>query len=327
MEKQQQLLAAKQQQQQTEQMQLHAKISETIRKRQYRIGLNLFNKKPEKGVTYLIQKGFLENSPHAVAKFLISRKGLSRQMIGEYLGNLQQPFNMAVLAYFADEMDFSKMAVDVALRKFQGYFRMPGEAQKIERLMEVFSQRYCDCNPDIVGKLRSSDTIFVLAFAIIMLNTDLHTPNIKADRRMKSEDFIKNLRGIDDCMDIDRTMLEGIYNRVKDTEFKTASDHVTQVMKVQKTIVGKKLNLALPHRRLVCYCRLYEIPDINKKERSGLHQREVFLFNDLLVVTKIFTKKKTSVTYTFRNSYSLCGLIVTLLDVPSMYFLYITTLI
>lgn len=150
-----------------------------------------------------------------------------------------------------------------------------------------------------------------------MLNTDLHTPNIKADRRMKPEDFIKNLRGIDDCTDIDKNILSGIYDRIKETEFKTASDHVTQVMKVQKTIVGKKLNLALPHRRLVCYCRLYEIPDINKKERQGLHQREVFLFNDLLVVTKIFTKKKASVTYTFRNSFPLCGLVVTLLDVPS----------
>lgn len=160
--------------------------------------------------------------------------------------------------------------------------------------------------------------IFVLAFAIIMLNTDLHTPNLKADRRMKCDDFIKNLRGIDDCMDIDKNLLIGIYERIKETEFKTASDHVTQVMKVQKTIVGKKLNLAVPHRRLVCYCRLYEI-DINKKERQGLHQREVFLFNDLLVVTKIFTKKKSSVTYTFRNSFSLVGLVVTLLDVPSEY--------
>lgn len=152
-----------------------------------------------------------------------------------------------------------------------------------------------------------------------MLNTDLHTPNIKADRRMKPEDFIKNLRGIDDCTDIDKNLLSGIYDRIKETEFRTASDHVTQVMKVQKTIVGKKLNLALPHRRLVCYCRLYEIPDINKKERQGLHQREVFLFNDLLVVTKIFTKKKSSVTYTFRNSFPLCGLVVTLLDVPSKF--------
>jgi len=222
-----------------------------------------------------------------------------------------------VLECFARELDLSGMQVDVALRKFQAYFRMPGEAQKIERLMEVYSQRYCQCNPDVISRLRSSDTIFVLAFAIIMLNTDLHTPNLKPERRMRVEDFIKNLRGIDDCHDIDRDMLVGIYERVKINEFKPGSDHMTQVMKVQATIVGKKPNLALPHRRLVCYCRLYEIPDINKKERPGVHQREVFLFNDLLVITKIFNKKKNSATYTFRVSYPLCGIVVTLLDVPN----------
>jgi hypothetical protein len=44
--------------------------------------------------------------------------------------------------------------------------------------------------------------------------------------------------------------------------------------------------LALPHRRLVCYCRLYEVLDLNKRDRSnGQHQREVFLFNDMLMVS------------------------------------------
>lgn len=74
--------------------------------------------------------------------------------------------------------------------------------------------------------------------------------------------------------------------------------------------------MALPHRRLVCYCRLYEIPDIYKKERPGVHQREVFLFNDLLVITKILSKKKNSVTYTFRRSLPLCGMVVMLFEVP-----------
>ena len=40
-------------------------------------------------------------------------------------------------------------------------------------------------------------------------------------------------------------------------------------MKVQQTIVAKCPNLAIPHRRLVCYCRLYEVPDPYKKERPG----------------------------------------------------------
>jgi IQ motif/SEC7 domain-containing protein len=86
---------------------------------------------------------------------------------------------MAALDFFIEELDFAALDVDVALRRFQTYFRMPGEAQKIERLMEVFGQRYCQCNPQVVARLRNPDTVFILAFAVIMLNTDLHTPSIK----------------------------------------------------------------------------------------------------------------------------------------------------
>lgn len=42
--------------------------------------------------------------------------------------------------------------------------------------------------------------------------------------------------------------------------------------------------LSMPHRRLVCCCQLFEVPDPNRGQRSGVHQREVFLFNDLLMV-------------------------------------------
>lgn len=45
---------------------------------------------------------------------------------------------------------------------------------------------------------------------------------------------------IDDGHDLDRDMLVGIYERIKTNEFKMGSDHVTQVLKVQQTIVGKK---------------------------------------------------------------------------------------
>jgi IQ motif/SEC7 domain-containing protein len=56
-----------------------------------------YNRKPERGIRYLILHRFLEANPSAIARFLLSRKGLSRQMIGEYLGNLQDSFAMQVL--------------------------------------------------------------------------------------------------------------------------------------------------------------------------------------------------------------------------------------
>uniref|UniRef100_A0A3P8TC80 IQ motif and Sec7 domain ArfGEF 1 n=1 Tax=Amphiprion percula TaxID=161767 RepID=A0A3P8TC80_AMPPE len=298
--------------------------NDVIRKRHYRIGLNLFNKKPEKGIQYLTERGFIPDTPVGVAHFLLQRKGLSRQMIGEFLGNRQKQFNRDVLDCVVDEMDFQGMELDEALRKFQNHIRVQGEAQKVERLIEAFSQRYCICNPTVVRQFRNPDTIFILAFAIILLNTDMYSPNVKPERKMKLEDFIKNLRGVDDGEDIPRETLVGIYERIRERELKTNEDHVSQVQKVEKLIVGKKpigslhhglgCVLSLPHRRLVCYCRLFEVPDPNKLQKLGLHQREIFLFNDLLVVTKIFQKKKNSVTYSFRQSFSLYGMQVMLFE-------------
>ncbi|KAG9340309.1 hypothetical protein JZ751_021756 [Albula glossodonta] len=307
--------------------------NDVVQRRQYRIGLNLFNKKPEKGIQYLIERGFVSDTPVGVARFMLERKGLSRMMIGEFLGCRQKQFNKDVLDCVLDEMDFSGMDLDDALRKFQAQIKVQGEAQKVERLVEAFSQRYCVCNPVLVRQFQNPDTIFILAFAIILLNTDMYSPNVKPERKMKLEDFIKNLRGVDNGQDIPRELLVGIYQRIQKWELRTNDDHVSQVQAVERVIVGKKPVLSLPHRRLVCCCQLYEVPDPSRPQRSGVHQREVFLFNDLLVVsqpqlaeaaalcvsvpdtlrdaantnavTKIFQKKKSSVTYSFRQSFPL----------------------
>ncbi|KAM6436711.1 IQ motif and SEC7 domain-containing protein 3 isoform 2-T2 [Liasis olivaceus] len=213
-------------------------------------------------------------------------------------------FNICVV----DEMDFSGMELDEALRKFQAHIRVQGEAQKVERLIEAFSQRYCMCNPDVVQQFHNPDTIFILAFAIILLNTDMYSPNIKPDRKMMLEDFIRNLRGVDDGADIPRDLVVGIYERIQQRELKSNEDHVTYVTKVEKSIVGMKTVLSVPHRRLVCCSRLYEVTDVNKVQKHAAHQREVFLFNDLLVILKLCPKKKSSSTYTFCKSVGLLGM-------------------
>ncbi|XP_075409262.1 IQ motif and SEC7 domain-containing protein 3 isoform X2 [Tenrec ecaudatus] len=282
--------------------------TDTLRKRLYRIGLNLFNINPDKGIQFLISRGFIPDTPIGVAHFLLQRKGLSRQMIGEFLGNSKKQFNRDVLDCVVDEMDFSNMELDEALRKFQAHIRVQGEAQKVERLIEAFSQRYCMCNPEVVQQFHNPDTIFILAFAIILLNTDMYSPNIKPDRKMMLEDFIRNLRGVDDGVDIPRELVVGIYERIQQKELKSNEDHVTYVTKVEKSIVGMKTVLSVPHRRLVCCSRLFEVTDVNKLQKQAAHQREVFLFNDLLVILKLCPKKKSASTYTFCKSVGLLGM-------------------
>ncbi|KAL4659540.1 IQ motif and SEC7 domain-containing protein 3-like isoform X2 [Arapaima gigas] len=282
--------------------------TDVMRKRLYRIGLNLFNINPDKGIQFLISRGFIPDTPIGVAHFLLQRKGLSRQMIGEFLGNSKKQFNRDVLDCVVDEMDFSGTELDEALRKFQAHIRVQGEAQKVERLIEAFSQRYCMCNPDIVQQFHNPDTIFILAFAIILLNTDMYSPNIKPDRKMMLEDFIRNLRGVDDGADIPRDMVAGIYERIQQRELRSNEDHVTYVTKVEQSIVGMKTVLSVPHRRLVCCSRLFEVSDVNKAQKQAAHQREVFLFNDLIVILKLSPKKRSSATYTFCRALGLLGM-------------------
>ncbi|CAG2178076.1 unnamed protein product, partial [Oppiella nova] len=187
---------------------------ECQRKRSYRVGLNLFNKHPpERGLRFLLKNSFIESVDNSeqqsqlVARFLLTRKGVSKAMIGEYLS---QPNNGLVLSAFAAEIDLSGLQVDSALRKFQTFFRFPGEAQKIERMVDAFATRFVECNP---GDGLSRDSVFILSFAIIMLNTDLHAPT-NSKNRMTSQQWLQNLRGVFSDVSLSQQFLLDVYSRI-----------------------------------------------------------------------------------------------------------------
>ena len=83
------------------------------------------------------------------------------------------------------KFNFASKTVDEALRQLLRGFRLPGEAQKIDRIMEKFAEKYCEDNPNAFP---IADAAYLLAFAIIMLNTDAHNP--MAERRIGPEDFV-----------------------------------------------------------------------------------------------------------------------------------------
>ena len=122
-------------------------VDEVARRRQYRVGLNLFNQYPEIGIEYLCKKDFIDYSPASVGQFLRGRKGLSKKMIGIYLCQLQRQFNLQALHCFIHDMDFTGLHLDIALRHLYQEVTPPAsEAQKIEKMVEVFSRRYIACN-------------------------------------------------------------------------------------------------------------------------------------------------------------------------------------
>ncbi|CEP02255.1 unnamed protein product (mitochondrion) [Plasmodiophora brassicae] len=180
-------------------------------------GIVKFNLKPKAGLAYLHEKGIVDSTSAAeVAKFLHSAKSLDKQAIGEFLGG-HQPFNREVLYAYVDIMSFHDSHIDTALRKFLQGFRLPGESQIIDRMMEKFAERYCACNP---GAFSTADCAYVLAYAIIMLNTDAHNPMLKDKDRMSKEQFVNNNRGIDGGKDLPREFMTDIYDRIVNNEIK-----------------------------------------------------------------------------------------------------------
>lgn len=174
---------------------------------------------PKKGIEYLIEKGLLQNTPASVAQFLKEGDGLNKTAIGDYLGE-KNDFNEKVLQAFVDLHDFRDLILVQALRynicqsikflqmfyfrQFLWSFRLPGEAQKIDRMMECFAKRYCDCQGDN-NIFENSDTCYVLSFSIIMLNTSLHNPSVKEKPTL--EQFINMNRGINQGQDLPKELL------------------------------------------------------------------------------------------------------------------------
>ena len=53
---------------------------------------------------------------------------------------------------FVDMLDFANLLFTDAMRAFLQSFRLPGEAQKIDRFMLKFAERYIACNTQTVFK-------------------------------------------------------------------------------------------------------------------------------------------------------------------------------
>lgn len=188
------------------------------------MGKKKFNVDPKKGIEFLVENQLLKNTAQDIAAFLYKGEGLNKTAIGDYLGE-KKDLNMAVLDAFIGLHDFTNLLLVQALRQFLWSFRLPGEAQKIDRMMEKFAARYCSQNSNVFS---NTDTCYVLSFSIIMLNTALHNPSVKDKPSL--ETFISMNRGINNGGDLARELLVPLYESIKQEPFKIPEDDGNDLM-------------------------------------------------------------------------------------------------
>uniref|UniRef100_A0A915PU37 SEC7 domain-containing protein n=1 Tax=Setaria digitata TaxID=48799 RepID=A0A915PU37_9BILA len=157
-------------------------------------GIHLFARKTSQGLKFLQERHLIGTKPEDIAAFFHSEDRLDKTVVGDYLGD-GDDFNKQVMYAYVDQMDFSGRDFVAALRQFLDGFRLPGEAQKIDRLMEKFASRYCECNPkyEFLDKVRN---------------------------KMTKEQYIAMNRGINDQCDLPQEYLSDIYDEIAGREIK-----------------------------------------------------------------------------------------------------------
>jgi|GEM_PF-4304683 len=169
----------------------------------------LFNANPTK---YLAGK-----EPKAVAAFFHENHGkLDFVKVGEVLGDPDQQ-KLQILKEFTSQMgeDFEDKSIDEALRIYTERFRVPGESQKIDRIMDSFGEVFITHNQNIEGVLGDSkgESVSAAATFTLALNTSLHNPNVKDKDKFTKESFAKIARD-----SIQKAISDVIYENIQKTQ-------------------------------------------------------------------------------------------------------------
>jgi len=143
-----------------------------------------------------------------LAELLRNNPLVDLTVVGEFLGAPLQ-FTHMVRKAFSRTFDFAGLSIDVALRTYLEAFRLPKEAQQIDRVLLSFSAAFHRANPTY---MHSEDGVYTLVFSIIMLTTDLHNPLVP--KKMSLDQYLVNTRGIDDGDDVPREELERLYRTI-----------------------------------------------------------------------------------------------------------------
>ncbi|KAJ7074218.1 hypothetical protein C8F01DRAFT_1099675 [Mycena amicta] len=190
-----------------------------------------FNTKPKNGIAFLEENGLIyTNLPpdapesakaHNLAVFLKGCARLDKRLLGDYISREE---NLPLLKAFIGLFDFRDKPVAEAMRELLEAFRLPGESQQIARITETFASIFFAAEPD---EIQSEDAVYVLAYSIIMLNTDQHNPQVR--NRMTIEDYRKNLRGVNNGSDFTLEFLQNIYDSIRKREIVMPEEHTGQV--------------------------------------------------------------------------------------------------
>ncbi|RDW78245.1 hypothetical protein BP5796_06097 [Coleophoma crateriformis] len=112
---------------------------------------------------------------------------IQKEKAAAWMGE-EGPVRMRTLLAYMELYEFANLNILAALRNLCGRLVLKAESQQVDRILDAFAKRWCQCNPDHGFKV--TDVVHTICYSILLLNTDLHMADI--EQKMTRSQFVKN---------------------------------------------------------------------------------------------------------------------------------------
>lgn len=116
---------------------------------------------------------------------------LVREKIAEFLGGMSALSHKALQNYMKF-YDFSALRLDHAFRRLCAKLYLKAETQQVDRILDEFSRRYFECNPNTI--FGSASVVHAVSYSLLLLNTDLHVAELSS--HMSRTQFVRNTMSV-----------------------------------------------------------------------------------------------------------------------------------
>ncbi|KAM3081245.1 hypothetical protein ACMFMF_003159 [Clarireedia jacksonii] len=112
---------------------------------------------------------------------------IQKEKAAAWMGD-EDPVRARTLIAYMDLYNFTNLNILASLRVICGRLVLKGESQQVDRILDAFSKRWCQSNPN--HGFKATDVVHTICYSVLLLNTDLHLADI--EQKMTRSQFVKN---------------------------------------------------------------------------------------------------------------------------------------
>ena len=244
------------------------------------------------------------------------------------------PFSNMILKEYSKTYNFKGYNIIKAMNLFMSTFRLMGESYNIYNFICAFASRFYEDNKEIYEKnklnknvnsicFNSEEEVTSFAYSIMILNTDLHNPNVL--NKMTVEEFIKNNKSSGLFKEVPEDYFKKIYQELYECELKKANQRNNNYSKdIEIYLNLQSLELytsSNPDYDLFYNNSFFDILN-DKKEINFELNKESFpflnLFNKIVIPENINKDNNKWIEYSYSNLFD--ELLPSIISLPGSFF-------